>query len=144
MSVSVKAPSHTFSVWERWADRTKLADLDYPGVYLLADFHTAPLGPANYTDKHIIYVGETTKRTLGTRLDDFHRAAFKGNSGRHSGGVTFTKKYGKSHRTRLYVAVLPIKCIKNPVRSLYIQYLERKFLLVYAQKWGKITSCNKK
>lgn len=50
-------PGIAFTQWHRWKDRGSLDGVHLPGVYLLAHFQTVPGGPADPTEKQIVYIG---------------------------------------------------------------------------------------
>lgn len=135
---------YQFSSWVRWDKRLLLPNLEFPGVYVIGRFKSAPSGPARPASREIIYIGETTKQTLEERLCDFDRSAFKGNTDRHSGGKTYVDIFGAKRSRTLYVAVFAESKKTDPVRSLFIQFIEIKLLLGYAEKWGRRPACNKK
>ena len=139
----MKLPKIRFSAWTRWADRTSLDGIDAPGLYLLAKFKKLPTGDTDLQVQEIIYVGETCKRTLKKRLDNFHRAAFKGKKKIHSGGQTYRKEF-KDKGSNLFLATLPVNELDNQLRPLFIRYVERKIILDYALIWGTAPKCNKK
>lgn len=138
----MKLPKIIFSAWTRWADRASVDGIDMPGLYLLAQFKKPPIGDTNLQAQEIIYIGETCKRTLKKRWDNFHRAAFKGKKKIHSGGETYRQEFGDKG-SNLFVAAFPVSELDNQLRPLFIRYVERKLILDYALMRGAAPKCNK-
>lgn len=99
-----------FSPWASWNERQTLADglghrlVSYAGVYLLAHFADGPpLGPANYLDDAIVYVGMS--RYLARRLGQFEGSVAKKTG--HSGGHSYRDAHG-ALSPHLHVALLPV------------------------------------
>lgn len=141
---SEKLPAIKFTSWFKWEDRRKIQDSDKPGVYALAKFkRKPPAGRANPLDKNIIYFGETCRQSLKARWEQFDRSAFQGKAG-HAGGKNYREQYGLGDKgSDLYVAAFS-PSLKEPLRSLYIRFVERKLILNYFQKWNNMPKCNKK
>lgn len=136
-------PEITFPDWSLWGDRHRLDKIDYPGVYLLAHFRDHKPLNANNLPKEVIYIGETCNQTLQIRWRDFNSCAFANSNG-HSGGVKYRKDFEGEGQDYLYVSAIPMKLPKKVIQSLYIRYIERKLILQYALKWGKLPKCNSK
>lgn len=133
-----------FTKWYKWNDRNSINGLDHPGIYILAHFHkNIPLNRASYLNKEVVYIGETTDRTLIKRLSEFESVAFK-KATNHSGGVSYKSLYSNMEKYNLHVAISPAKEPKIELRSLYIKYHERRMILKYAIKYGNLPKCNKK
>jgi hypothetical protein len=139
---TMSLPKMKFSSWVMWADREELPGTDKSGVYLLAHFKRPCRSSASPKTKKIIYVGETTKQTLKKRLEDFHRAAFRGNTPRHSGGKTYHNQFGQKEKKDLFVAVFAPNVQDSLLREFYIRYLERKLLYDFVNKWKCKPICN--
>ena len=137
----MKMPQIKFSKWFQWNERTKIENIDLPGVYLLAKFKKIPKGNADATDEHIIYIGETCDQTLKKRLYQFNNSAFRDKRG-HSGGWSYKSTFGDKGDD-LYVAVLPVRLPDN-LRHLFIRYVERKLILEFALKYSSQPKLNKK
>src|SRR3989442_758176 len=96
----LKDPTVIFSQWYPWSVAETLDQYALPGVYALAHFDAAPKGDGNPLDRRVIYVGETCGQTLGARLYQFDRSAFRSKPG-HSGGWTYSARYTNRHSTKL-------------------------------------------
>lgn len=132
-------PGIAFSQWNRWKERSSLDNVDLPGVYLLAHFQTAPDGPADPTDKQIIYIG-ATDRPLTERWRDFDRV-ISGKTDNHSGAKTYRKLFG--HRIDdLYVAALPVG-LGRKFSWWFSQYVEAKLLWEFVWQWASPPPCNR-
>ena len=129
-----------FSHWVRWADRRSLAGIEFPGVYVLAQFPTgAPDGQANPLAHELVYIGETCK-SLKARWFQFDLSAFQGKFG-HSGGATY-RRLVKDQGQDLFVAAVPVSTADSPVRRTYIRHIERKLLWEYTRQRQKPPQCN--
>ena len=131
------------SEWVTWRSRSRLSDLQLPGVYFIGKFSTSP-SSLDIESSSIIYIGHTILPLKG-RLKKFHYSAFDAKNG-HSGGRTFCKKYtggkpGKVPRG-LRVCVIPVYG-KEPARSALIRLLERKYIYNFVQYHGRLPLCNK-
>jgi hypothetical protein len=135
-------PYISFSPWVLWSKRTTLTGISAPGVYLLAHYQTPPLTNADPQAQEVIYVGETCDQTLRARWNNFNNAAFHGKKSTHSGGETYRELFG-DNGDQLFVAAFPVAQLKEPVRSLFIRYVERKLILDYAVRWSVTPACNK-
>jgi hypothetical protein len=92
--------------------------------------------------KNIIYIGETTKRTLCWRWNKFDKAAFSNGKG-HSGGSTYKRTYKNDKREKLFVSASADNSKGEETGTVYIKYLERKLIWEYAKNNGKVPRCNK-
>jgi hypothetical protein len=135
---SLETPQIIFSPWKAWEKPYSLPGMVFSGVYLLAHLDDVPPGPADPQDERIVYIGQTCN--LEKRLRKFGRAASTG-KGKHSGGHTYNKEYG-GIRDDLYVATFPVGSMDDRIRSAFIQYVERKLIWKYAQRWGALPVCN--
>ena len=102
---------------------------------------SAPSGPADPTDKRIIYIGETSRKMI-ERWRNFDRAAFLGRDGQHSGGTSYRKVYGDKGRN-LYVAAMGME-LPGKLADVYRPYVERKLLVDYYLRHGVLPACNAK
>ena len=132
-----------FTNWAPFMSRKEREGLDLScsGVYMLGYFpKNKPRKPV--VSNSIIYIGETCGQKLCGRLEQFERSAKNGTGG-HSGGITFSKKYGRSELSFLYLSVLGVSLgeVKSPA---YIRYVERALLWQYVQKNNRLPACNKK
>jgi len=101
-----------FSNWIKWADRHKLKDLQYPGVYAISyNEHNISNNSIDWI-REIIYIGMTnSKGGLKRRLRQFdYTICGKGNN--HSGAKRIRDKYKDYDKLikHLYVAVYLFKC----------------------------------
>lgn len=132
-------PGITFTQWHRWKDRDSLEGTHLPGVYLLAQFQTVPDGPADPTEKQIVYIG-ATDRPLTERWRNFDRA-IAGKAENHSGGKTYHKLFG--YRVDdLYVSACPVS-LEKKFSWLFSQYVEAKLLWEFVWQWGSRPACNR-
>src|SRR5436190_224394 len=81
-----------FQPWLRWADRSRTANCERSGVYLLARFNKRPPRVVDPRAKEVIYIGETCSQALTARWYQFNCSAFLRKAG-HSGGWTFSTTY---------------------------------------------------
>jgi len=138
----MEMPKIVFSKWFQWSERTKIENIAYPGVYILAKFKEIPIGNADPKDKHIVYIGETCDNTLKGRWYQFNRSAFQSKDG-HSGGWTYNDTF-KDIGKDLFVAALPIPDLPESLRHLFIRYVERKLILEFALEYGSQPKLNRK
>ena len=137
-----------FSPWLAWETflATRLEDRRFrnKGVYLLAHFRKTPMGAGRPDLKEVVYVGETTKQDLKSRLDQFHGSAFQERSG-HSGGWTYSKKLLENALPSgaLHVSILPItqEYYRHP--GYLIKHIERSALWKIIKTIGDPPPCNK-
>ena len=105
----LKEPAEVvFSEWTPWEMRRSIGYARSPGVYLIARFddQKPSQGSAVHTDKHIVYIGLTGKRSLtslASRWNAFRRSAFEGKFG-HSGGRHYRESELPQTPEGLYVA----------------------------------------
>lgn len=135
-------PDVIFSNWLPWNDRRAIPGHDFQGVYLLGRFENKVPTMVSHTDENVIYIGESTRQCLRTRIKDFNRSAFLQKNG-HSGGWTYYAQYADKGET-LYVSGFPVKIEKDVLRTQFIYYLERKLILDFVLKWDRLPACNKK
>jgi hypothetical protein len=124
-----------FVGWVPWAQRTTLAlptgthrlVVEYPGVYLFADFGgVLPEPGASYEDTAIFYVGETG-RSLGRRWYDYQRTAW------------FSQTWGKS-TDDVWVAAFPTwigdddQTTPEPLTKQFRLYTERRIIWEHISK----------
>jgi len=132
-------PAVAFTRWYRWRERISMGGVALPGVYLLAQFQIMPDGPADPTEKQIVYIG-ATDRPLVERWRDFDRVV-AGKAGNHSGGKTYRKIFG--HRVDdLYVAALPVSLDKK-FSWRFSSYVEAKLLWEVVWQWELQPACNR-
>ncbi|MCL2524891.1 MAG: hypothetical protein FWF20_11875 [Betaproteobacteria bacterium] len=130
-----------FSAWTPWADRFSLP-LDLPGVYMLAEFRSAPLVKAALSST-LIYIGETCGQSLHGRLYQFNRSGFHGKPG-HSGGTTFAHTFKSNPDPAwLFISVMSV-ALQEPQASAFIRHVERALLWEYVQQHGAYPVCNRK
>lgn len=100
-----------FSNWIKWSDRSKLKDLQCPGVYAISYNKTGINNKSFDWIEEIIYVGMTnSKKDIKNRLRQFDNTIF-GKEG-HGGAKRVRYKYKDYDKLikHLYVAVRPFKC----------------------------------
>ncbi len=158
-----------FSPWASWASRTSLPDKDKTGLYLLARFEEKlSLGPANYLEKSIVYIGQTSKQAFKKRLRAFGNAAFE-NKGKNRAGKRYKEQFG-GDSSLLYISTLPEEELMkaflssrtypslgidkshinvditaeflSEIDDLLVKYLERKLILLYSLAHGQRPACN--
>lgn len=164
-------PRMVFSNWFPWAQRSNVPDCHLPGVYLLARFTCSPTlaQAADPLSQNVVVIGQTA-RSLRSRWNQFHGAAFGGGSGAHSEGHRYRAKGYPRAMEELYVAAMPSSPLqwrdldsitdprvaeykkylesrasakdKGPVNGAWIRYVERKLILDYVLKWRKLPECN--
>jgi len=130
-----------FTPWVPWSKReTRLDDhLPFPGVYMIAQGRSRPRSTCP-PPSSVIYIGETTRRTLLARLREFEASALGGSG--HSGGVTFYENK-KGKLDRLFVTVLPVRLPRSE-QNAAISTLERYLIWQYATNWRALPVCNSK
>ena len=133
-------PRVVFSDWKQWTERANISCIEKPGAYVLAHFVKPPC-KVDLQAEEIIYIGETHGQTLRDRWGQFHRCAFKGKEG-HSGGRTYWSLFNGKKIEKLYIAGFPVNSLRGDLCSVFIQYIERKLILEYVLKWGKLPKCN--
>jgi len=131
------------SEWVTWRSRSRLSDLQLPGVYFIGKYPTSP-SSLDIESPSIVYIGHTILPLKG-RLSKFHYSAFDAKDG-HSGGRTycstfFDGKPGDIPRG-LRVCVIPVYG-NEPARSALIRLLERKYIYKFVQCHGRLPVCNK-
>ncbi|MDG3440235.1 hypothetical protein [Nitrospirillum amazonense] len=137
----------SFSPWISKARflETRLSEPSFrqPGLYLLAHFATPPEGPAQLDIPEIIYVGETTKQTIGIRLDQFFTSADKQKSG-HSGGWTYLRLStgSKLPTGDLHISILPVARDVAEHSGFLIKHIERAIIWNIIEKLGVPPVCN--
>ena len=94
---------------------------------------------------NIVYIGETTKQELSTRLWQFARSAFSQKIG-HSGGWTYSKQFLGEQKidevpVNLYVSVLSVDREEKESKA-YIKYIERLLIWEYFKEHGDYPPCN--
>ena len=132
-------PKIEFSNWHSWKQRSNITGSGKPGVYMLAKLVGVPRGNADPLDSNIIYFGETC-RSLRGRWDQFDRSAFQAKRG-HSGGANYRRFYGDIGQ-HLFVAAMPVTIQDKTLSSSFIRFAERKLLLDFVIKHGKLLVCN--
>ncbi len=140
-----------FSQWARWINRTTLAGISYPGVYILAISSTDISGTPFLWCPEIVYVGMTnSKRGLKSRLRQFDKT-IKGGDG-HGGGHRVRFKHPDYARLtpRLYVSVCPYECdvASNDPDDLRIMgdvaKCEYECFALFAEQFGRLPEFNDK
>lgn len=135
------------SSWMPWLERDKLEHLKYPGVYLIGKYNKNSVNEDTFD---ILYIGET-KRTLKTRLNEFHKSAFI-NKARHSGGNIFKFRFLPESVWNffceypvpewLFCKVISFKNIEN--ERILIPSFESLLIDNYIKHHKKIPPCNTK
>lgn len=138
----IEDPPVKFSPWTRWNDRGGLTGMKCAGVYALACFDGEVPQVVDLLDERIVYIGETCDNDLTGRLRQFNRSAFQGKDG-HSGGWSFSSRCPNAGE-KLYVSVYSVDSLKEPLRSAFIRYTERRLLWEYAKRSGHRPICNSK
>ena len=141
-----------FSVWKRWPDRHELANLEYPGVYVLCWSCARLQGKRFSWRPDIIYVGMTNSIPgLAGRLRQFDDTV-AGRRTYHGGADRVRYRYRSYQRliSQLYVSVHPVICSEtsNLPRDLRLmgKVVELEYLCQarYAQKFGGLPQFNDK
>jgi hypothetical protein len=140
-----------FLPWKQWACREGFANLDYPGVYVLAYSLRNIAGTPFSWRKAIIYVGMTNSVSgLKGRLKQFDNT-IQGKTG-HGGAdrVRFKHRDYNKLTPNLYVAVAPFKCdpeSKRPddLRKMgEVAKFEYSCFAQFAEKFGDLPEFNKR
>ena len=85
---NIHVPDVIFSNWAPWDNRNDIEAARNSGIYVLAHYANPPGGAADPVAQEVVYIGETHKQTLRTRLQAFNRSATDGRPS-HAGGVTY-------------------------------------------------------
>lgn len=131
-----------FSQWNTWNRRNEISNSLSPGLYLLALFANDPPISVNPIAQEVIYVGQTSAKSLSHRLGSFHRSATTGKHA-HSGGRTYHSLFSIDMINQLYVSQMPVLVLKNPALKAYLLFVERTLIWLYVTKWKKLPACNK-
>ncbi|MCD6340363.1 MAG: hypothetical protein J7L51_00220 [Desulfurococcales archaeon] len=143
--------ARSFSNWSKWAERTTLNGLNYPGIYVIAISRRDISGTPFQWCSEIVYIGMTNaKGGLKSRLKQFDNT-IKGGDG-HGGGQRFRFKYPNHNRIvpLLYIAVCPFKCdvtSNNPVDLRIMGNVakqEYECFAVFVDMFGKLPEFNDK
>jgi hypothetical protein len=134
-------PTIEFTPWTPWNARTSLAKRRCKGVYMMARFEGSPPDSASHLDQNVLYIGESTKQSLKTRIKDFDQSAF-GKKKSHGGGKAY-RKLPNNDEDHLYISVFPVE-LEEDIGRIFILYVERKLLLEHVQANGKLPCCNKR
>lgn len=136
-------PPIAFTPWRSWGARLSLPGIERPGLYVIAYSPSSLDGKdVDPTAREVIDIGQTTKQTLRKRLGNFDRSAFRGVVGIHSAGESFRRSF-PIEESSLWVAIFSPAGVPLNVVSAFIKYAERKLLLEYALRWGKLPACNR-
>jgi len=128
--------------WLPWSDRGNVSGAQHPGVYLIGRFDDNVPGSIDPIDPAILYIGETTGQTIGTRLHQFNRSAFTGRQA-HSGGWTFHTAHALADPPPwLFVTTVNLDT-SELLAGVFIKYVERLLLWNYASAHGRLPACNK-
>jgi hypothetical protein len=140
-----------FSKWISWAERDKLSDIKYPGVYALAVSEKDLSNTKYKLIQEIKYFGMTNSGGgLKSRLKQFDNTII-GKRG-HGGAKRFLYEY-KKHKDfaqKLFVSVCPVVCnvkSNNPKDLLLmgeIAWREYYCFAQYAKKYNKLPKFNDK
>jgi|GEM_PF-921544 len=135
-----------FSERMRWPTHRQHLGIGNPGVYLLARFTGSAPASRDPVDSNVLYVGETCRQSLKTRLYQFSRSAFYRKEG-HSGGWTFCDTFNRERPADppdwLFVSILPVR-LEEPKRSALIRLIERQIMWDFVCKWDRLPQCNTK
>lgn len=136
-SHGVKNVVEQFVGWAPWNRRTELAlpqggrVVEYPGVYLLAEFGASqPASEVSYLDEAIFYVGETG-RALGRRWYDYERSRW------------FSSAWGKS-ADAIWIAAFPTwigdeeRTTPEPLTKQFRLYTERCIIWEHVSKGRRL------
>jgi hypothetical protein len=112
-----------FSIWKRWVERRALADLAYPGVYVLCLSRERLGGKRFAWRSDVVYVGMTNPgRGLAGRLRQFDDTV-SGRRDNHGGADRVRYRYGNYARliSRFFMSVRPVICdvTSNTPRDLH-------------------------
>ena len=140
-----------FSKWVRWADRSTLDDLSYPGIYALAVSVKDISNESFEWRKEIVYIGMTNSiGGLKSRLNQFDNT-IKGKEG-HGGARRFRYKFSEysALTKRLFVSIKPFICdVKSGspkdlrIMGSIAQY-EYECFACYVEKFGRLPEFNDK
>ena len=131
--------------WVPFKELKNIQGMDNPGVYLLAHFEGRPAASNVSLSDNIVYIGETTRQALSSRLWQFAQSAFSRKSG-HSGGWTYSKLFlGERPIDEapddLYVSILSVDREEKESKA-YIKYIERLLIWEYFKVQGNYPPCN--
>ncbi|WP_417460382.1 hypothetical protein [Kordiimonas sp.] len=141
---------HKFSPWISWTERTTLANLRLPGIYILRLSKTRNIAsqPFDWCPE-IIYVGmSNSKAGLKGRLKQFDRTI---NMKEGHGGACRVRHKHRDYDAlvqSLYVAVQtfdcdPSACLPNDFRTMgQVALLEYDCLATFLEKFGRLPEFN--
>jgi hypothetical protein len=142
-----------YSPWVRWADRNKLQDLNFPGVYALAISKDDDVSGKPFSwIKAVVYFGMTNAvRGLKGRIEQFNDTII-GKSTAHGGAERFLYDYPREQDLVpfLYVSVAPFKCSVTSIKydDLItmgdVAKAEYECFAEYADRFGKLPHYNNK
>ena len=135
-------PKVRFSPWLKWDERKQLDCAAQGGVYVLARFTDKPSVKVDLLDERVVYFGVSCDRTFAIRHSEFHRCAFEGALKKHSGGKTYYRKIDPKDGKTLWLSAFPVVGIEEPLHTAYILYVERKLILEFVQRHGRLPTCN--
>jgi hypothetical protein len=136
-------PSHNdFTTWhqidEQW-DKSWGFEKTNPGCYVYGLFeNTVPIGPANFLDANVIYIGEsraTTRHSMLGRRTDFKGTVRNERLSPYGCGTVFKNLFGKNKIDLVYQAYLPM-------HPSYCKIVELELLVEFYKKYGNIPVCN--
>jgi len=140
-----------FTPWQPWTQRSKMADIRYPGVYVIAHAGDSLAHRPFSWRKEIIYIGMTNADAgLRGRLLQFDNT-IRGKTG-HGGAdrVRYAYRDYRKLKGRLYAAVCIFKCnvASNKPSDLRIMgevaEFEYRCLATFAEKFHKLPRFNDK
>ncbi len=132
--------------WHSWNDIVATSDpllseaLKRPGAYSIA---VDPPKIVDPTEREVVYIGETHRRTLRQRLLEFGRSAgFGGTRAGHSGGLRWTELDPCPTHQQFRVALCPVPTIwEHDARGdAFPSAVEGNALLSYAVRHGRLPS----
>lgn len=138
-----KAPSlGGFTKWhqidESWTSDWGFNKTD-PGCYVYGLFENgAPIGPADFLDPGVIYIGESravTRNCMLGRRTDFKGTVRNDRLSPYGCGTAFKDKFGKDKIDSVYQAYLPM-------HPSYCKSTEITMLAKYLEKFGSVPPCN--
>ena len=111
----------------------------HPGCYVYGLFEAgAPIGPADYLDPGVMYIGEsraTSRHSMLGRRTDFKGTVRNERLSPYGCGTAFKDAFGKDKINFVYQAYLPM-------HPSYCKIVELELLVNFYKKYSKIPTCN--
>lgn len=140
-SIITKPNFKDFTAWhhidEKW-NKSWGFEKTQPGCYIYGLFDVVPLGPANFLDSAVFYIGESravTRNCMLGRRTDFRGTVRNPRLSPYGVGTAFKEKIGAENINKTYQAYLPM-------HPSLCKTVELELLSIFYQTHNKIPDCN--